>query len=232
MSASKTTRAPTQIDATTGPLVVQISAGTGPVEVRRFVAALADRVADRCAEMGAIVGDVVVRGDEDAPLSVELHLPAAPIEVRSLAGTHALIARSPDRGKRSRKRWFASVSVSAAPDAVAPSVSVSRDEVVITAMRSGGPGGQHVNRTASAVRVVHVASGITVRVSAERSQRDNVSAALARIARQIEERDGDRAARARASMRLQHYRITRGTPAFVYELGRDGRLAIAASGAR
>ncbi|MFO0590863.1 MAG: peptide chain release factor-like protein [Polyangiaceae bacterium] len=176
--------------------------------------------------MGAVASDVVVHGDEDAPFSVEVHLRAAPAEIASLTGTHALVARSPERGKRARKRWFASVSVCPAVESIAPTKAISREEVTITAMRASGPGGQHVNRTASAVRVHHAPSGITVRVADERSQRDNVSAALARIARQIEARDGDRTSKARAERRLLHYRLTRGTPAFVYELDRDGHLAL------
>ena len=206
------------------PAVLQVSAGTGPVEVRRFVAALADHVLYTVESMGAVVGDVVVHGDESAPLSVAIHLRAAPPEIASLTGTHALVARSPDRGKRARKRWFASVSLCAAEEPRTVVRAISREEVVITAMRASGPGGQHVNRTASAVRVHHPASGITVRVSDERSQRDNVSAALTRIARQIEAREGERSSSARAEMRLLHYRLTRGTPAFTYALDRDGRL--------
>ena len=51
--------------------VVQVSAGDGPVEVRRFVAQLASRLEAVSAARGLAVGEVVVRGDEDAPWSVE-----------------------------------------------------------------------------------------------------------------------------------------------------------------
>ncbi len=205
--------------------VLQISAGTGPIEVRRFVAQLADHLAARCEAMGALVGDVVVFGDEEAPASVELHLAAAPPQVSVLAGTHALVARSKGRGKRARKRWFASVTLCAAPEVIAPVKEVARGDVTITAMRAGGPGGQHVNKTSSAVRVFHEPTGVTVRVADERSQRDNVRAALARIARLLEQRAEGDAAGARAGRRLLHYRLTRGTPAFVYELDRRGALS-------
>ena len=147
--------------------VVQISAGTGPVEVRRFVALLAEHLAARCEQGGAVLREVVVHGDEEAPASVELHLAAAPPWVSGLAGTHALVARSPDRGKRARKRWYAGVRLCEAQSGGARA-AVRREDVTITAMRASGPGGQKVNKTASAVRVHHAASGITVRVADER----------------------------------------------------------------
>jgi peptide chain release factor 2/peptide chain release factor len=231
MSAAVASRAPDRAPAAAapvlGPHLLQVSAGTGPIEVRRFVALLAERLQERCAELGAVISEVVVRGDEAAPASVEIHLAAAHPAITGLAGTHALVARSPDRGKRSRKRWFAKVTLCAAGAAPerAPAAKIARDDVVITAMRAGGPGGQHVNKTASAVRVFHRPTGVTVRVAEERSQHDNVRVALARLARIVAEREAEKAAGARAGRRLLHYRMERGRPAFVYELSRDGGLS-------
>lgn len=206
--------------------VLQVSSGTGPIEVRRFVALLAEHLAERCAEAGAVLSSVVVHGDEAAPRSVEIHLAAAPDFASRLAGTHALVARSAERGKRARKRWYAGVTLCAAAAAPAAVMKVTRDDVQITATRAGGPGGQHVNKTASAVRVFHPASGITVRVSDERSQHDNVRVALGRLGEILARRAEEQASASRAGRRLHHYQLTRGRPAFAYELDRNGGLSL------
>lgn len=204
--------------------VVQISAGTGPVEVRRFVALLADHLTARCEDDGALIREIVVHGEEEAPASVEIHLEAAPPWVSGLGGTHALVARSPDRGKRSRKRWYAGVRLCDAQRGGA-AVTVRREDVTITAMRASGPGGQNVNKTASAVRVHHAASGISVRVADERSQKENVRVAMERIGRVLAEQASARAAGEKAGRRLAHYRVERGRPAFTYVLDRNGGLS-------
>jgi peptide chain release factor 2/peptide chain release factor len=181
-----------------------------------------------------VVREVVVHGGEGEPSSVEIHLVGAREAVGLYEGTHALVARSEDRGKKARKRWFAGARLFEGDEEEAPAdakaaprasaVVVRKEDVTITAARAGGPGGQHVNRTASAVRVEHAASGITVRVAEERSQHENVKRALARIGKILAERARERAAGAKAARRLSHYRVERGRPAFVYEMDEDGGL--------
>ncbi len=90
--------------------VVQVSAGDGPVEVRRFVALLAARIEEACEARGLVVGEVSHRGDEDAPWSVEIVVAGdASACLGGEVGTHALVTRSPDRGRAARKRWYAGV---------------------------------------------------------------------------------------------------------------------------
>ena len=207
---------------TTG--VVQVSAGTGPVEVRRFVKLIGARLLARCRALGMEVLGVDVRGDGEAPGSIAIRVGGDLTLLADEAGTHALVARSGGRGRASRKRWFAGVAI--VPAAEALDTRVDARDLVVTAARAGGPGGQNVNKVASAVRVVHRPSGVAVRVADERSQHMN----RRRAARRIEEVLAARADVARsdesASRRMEHYRFSRGAPVRVYRLDRRGALEV------
>lgn len=88
------------------------------------------------------------------------------------SGIHRLVRFSPFNKAGARHTSFASVRVSpcfddgaqsAAGDSI-PAIELRSDELKITTMRAQGAGGQHVNKTESAVRVVHVPTGVTVTV--------------------------------------------------------------------
>lgn len=202
------------------PFVVQVSAGVGPAPVRRFVALLGARLEALAAERGLIVREALVRGDEAAPWSVELVVEGdAPLLLAGELGTHALLARAGERGRASRKRWFVGVSIHACADVEGREAApIDPRDLEITATTAGGPGGQHVNKTATAVRVLHRPSGITVRVSDERSQRANLRRALERIAERLAHAEEERRAEGLASRRLSHYRFERGAPVRTYRL--------------
>lgn len=214
--------------------VLQVSAGSGPVEVRQFVRLLAERLALRCAELGLALNATVLRGEEEAPRSVELWVAGDARPLEEELGTHALVARSEQRGRTARKRWYAVVAlhrvregmgeVGEAVGRAGAAVAVKEEDLEVQASRAGGPGGQNVNKVATAVRVRHRPSGLVVRVAAERSQRANLTLAVHRIARalaaQVEGARRDEV----AERRRAHYRFERGRPVRVYRLGRRGEL--------
>lgn len=203
---------------------ILISSGTGPIEARAFTAQLAARIVDRCrAEAIDIVGEVV-HGPAHAPRSVALDVRGT-LEpgLAGEWGTHVLIARSAQRSRRARKRWYAAVSVGR-PRSDGAVASIDARDLVIQACRSGGPGGQHVNKASTAVRVLHRPSGIAVRVSAQRSQHSNRRVAVARIAAELASRQERAVADARARRRAQHHKLERGAPVRVYRLDQHQRL--------
>lgn len=217
--------------ASPGAWIVQVSAGMGPAEVRAFVAGLAAWLEDECTARGLRVTEVVTVGDAEAPVSVAIHVLGRASEgLADLIGTHALVARNPERGRRARKRWFAGLSVHPSPQAdEAGGAALDLADIDITAARAGGPGGQHVNRTASAVRAVHRPTGIAVRAAEERSQHANRKRALARLAAILAARAQASEGKQRAVRRDAHYAFTRGNPVRTWRLeargaGRDANL--------
>jgi peptide chain release factor 2/peptide chain release factor len=192
--------------------ILQISAGAGPVEVREFVGQLSGEMAARCERLGIGIASLSAHGDEHAPSSVEIEvIGEAPALLADFIGTHVLVAKSGRRGRNSRKRWFAGVSLHASSEPSSALVEIAASEVEITASRAGGPGGQHVNTTDSAVRVRHKGSGVTVRVASERSQHQNRRRALSRLRSILTQRNVQKNNARTRDLRLSHYQFERGS---------------------
>lgn len=161
-------------------LILTVSSGVGPIEARQFVRRLADALEREVEARGLALEGSVVHGPTDAPRSVDLLVFGPRAAVESLLGTHTLVQRSARRGKRDRKRWFAGVTCAAS---VEEAERIDPTEVRFETCRASGAGGQHVNKTESAVRAVHARSGLSVRIESERSQHRNKRRALEELGR-------------------------------------------------
>lgn len=96
--------------------------------------------------------------------------------LKSEAGVHRLVRISPYDANKRRHTSFVAVDV--VPEIEETQFTLNMEEVRVDTYRAGGAGGQHVNKTESAIRVVHLPTNIVATCQSERSQHQNKEVAL------------------------------------------------------
>ncbi|MCK7578806.1 MAG: peptide chain release factor H [Chromatiales bacterium] len=197
-------------------LWLQMSAGRCPSECEWVVGRLVPVLTQELAARGLAVEEIdrtpgTNAGDARSVL-LRVSGPEVTAKVADWLGTVQWIGTSPYRPHHKRKNWFVSVAAFVEPN----TPTWNERELNIETLRASGPGGQHVNRTESAVRVTHRPTGLSVLAQEERSQHLNRRLALARLAALLAERAERQSQAAEDQRWRQHTQLERGNAVRVY----------------
>jgi peptide chain release factor len=194
-------------------LWLQITAGHGPAECAWAVVKVLERMQTEALASALELKAIEIEpGPQPGTAQSALVSVSGPSGLEKFAsawgGTVQLTARSPFRPEHKRKNWFVAI------DAIEPvdETRFQSQDIRWETMRASGPGGQHVNRTESAVRVTHMPTGLQATAMEERSQHRNRKLALARLAKKLAEMDAKRQDDVREKRWRAHQKLQRGNP--------------------
>lgn len=196
---------------------LQITSGKGPAECCLAVAlALREIISE--AKASGLRHEVISRNAG----TINGTLNSATIELRGedvgdfvadWTGVLLWIAQSPYRRLHKRKNWFIGINELG----LSYMAELDERELVFQTMRSSGPGGQHVNKTESAVRVTHPATGLVAACDTYRSQLQNKQEAIKRLKEKYAQWQYKSLEDSAAAFFRNNHNLRRGDPRRIYK---------------
>ncbi len=192
---------------------VEISAGAGGTEAQDWAQMLM-RLYTRWAERRGYAVEILDLSDgEEAGIKgavLEIKGAYAYGFLRPEAGVHRLVRISPFDSQARRHTSFASIFIYPVVDNEI-NIEIRDEDVKMDVFRASGAGGQHVNKTSSAVRLTHIATGIVVSCQQERSQGKNKAQAMKQLKNKLYQLELDKQAAVKAKLDANKADVTFGS---------------------
>src|SRR6478609_10983677 len=181
---------------------LEISAGAGGTEAQDWASMLM-RMYTRWAERKGYAIEILDLSEgEEAGIKgavLEIKGPYAYGFLKAEAGVHRLVRISPFDAQARRHTSFASAFVYPVVDNEI-NIEIRDEDIRMDVFRASGAGGQHVNKTSSAVRLTHIPTGIVVASQQERSQHKNKGTALKMLKNRLYQLEAERQAKKKAEL--------------------------------
>jgi len=219
-----------------GGAIIQITAGAGGVDASDWAMMLMRMLIRYCERKGWKVELLEETMAEEAGIKSATFTVAGDYAyglLKAENGVHRLVRVSPFDGAGRRQTSFAAVTVTADLDDDIE-VEINEADLRIDTYRAGGAGGQHVNKTDSAVRITHLPTGIVVQCQNERSQHSNKDKAFKLLRAklydyELAKREEKAHADARARLKIEWGSQIRSYVLFPYQQVNDHRTEMKTS---